>query len=207
MSSVTSGKPATQVAEPNCPVTAADVLHCEFGRLRTSWWCFLLLGILLVVCGTVAIAFPAITSVAGMVTLGVVLMVAGIATIVTSLWAGKWSGLLLHLLIGILYLVAGYVITDKPLQSVVLMAAFVAALFIVGGVFRIVAAVAMRFPNWGWALLNGVVTFLCGMIIYRHFPYGTVWIIGLLVGLELLFHGWAWIMLSLAIRRIPAKAD
>ncbi len=53
--------------------------------------------------------------------------------------------------------------------------------------------------------MNGIVTFLLGVIIYRNFPESGIWVIGLLVGLEMLFHGWTWIMLSLAIRRIPAK--
>ena len=115
------------------------ILQCEFYHLRRWWWCFLILGILLVACGTAAIVIPPITvlmSLVAPVVLGVVLIVAGIATIATSLWAGKWSGLLLHLLIGILYLVAGFVITDTPLQSTVMLAAFVAALFIVGGAFQ-----------------------------------------------------------------------
>jgi len=44
------------------------------------------------------------------------------------------------------------------------------------------------------------------VIIYRHFPESALWVIGLLVALEMLFNGWAWIMLGLAIRRIPAPA-
>ena len=84
-----------------------------------------------------------------------------------------------------------------------------AAFFIVVGGFRIVASLAVHFPYWGWSLLNGIVTFLLGVIIYRlyhHFPPSAFWILGLLIGIEMLFHGWTWIMLSLAIRRIPAKA-
>ena len=87
------------------------------------------------------------------------------------------------------------------------MTLFIAAFFIVAGGFRIVAAWSVRFPYWGWALLNGIVTFLLGVIIYRlyNFPRRRSGFIGLLVGIEMLFHGWTWIMLSLAIRRIPAQ--
>jgi uncharacterized membrane protein HdeD (DUF308 family) len=65
------------------------------------------------------------------------------------------------------------------------------------------AAMVLRFPQWGWTLLNGCVTFLLGLAIYRHFPLDAVWVLGLLVGVELLFSGSTWIMLSLAIRKIP----
>ncbi len=61
----------------------------------------------------------------------------------------------------------------------------------------------IRYPQWGWSLLNGCVTFLLGLIIFRDFGLGAWWLIGLLVGIEMLFSGWSWVMLALAIRRIP----
>jgi uncharacterized membrane protein HdeD (DUF308 family) len=192
-----------------CGVSCGEQLKQEFRHLKSAWWWLLLYGILLTVCGAAAVIFPALTvltTFAAMVVLGVVLMVGGIATIIASLWAGKWSGMLVQLLVGILYVMVGFIITDTPVRSAMAMTLFVAAFFIVVGIFRIVAALAVRFPYWGWSLLNGVITFLMGVIIYRHFPQSAVWVLGLLVGLEMLFHGWTWIMLSLAIKKIPDAA-
>jgi uncharacterized membrane protein HdeD (DUF308 family) len=149
---------------------AREQTAVEFGHLKSNWWWFLLLGVLLIVCGTLAIAFPILTNVAVMVVLGVSLMATGIATIVASFWAGKWSGLLLQLLVGILYVVVGLQIADTPIKAGLVMALFVAGFFIIAGAFRVVAALVIRFPHWGWALLNGIVTFLFGVVIYRHFP-------------------------------------
>ena len=199
---------STDVRETMTPLgmTGRDGLHAEFRHLRSSWWCFLLLGILLVLGGVAAITFPVITTVYATVILGAILMVTGIATIITALWSGKWSGVLLQLLCGILYVVSGYIIADKPFEAAALLTSVMAAFFVLIGIFRSVAALVIRFPHWGWALLNGVVTLLAGVIIYRHFPENVLWVIGLLVGLEMLFHGWTWIMLALAIRSIPARA-
>ena len=180
----------------------------EFCHLKSQWWWLFLYGILLTVCGMAAVIFPALTvltTFAAMVVLGVALMVGGIATIITALWAGKWSGVLVQLLVGILYVIVGIAITDTPIKSAITMTLFVAAFFIVVGVFRSVAAMVIRFPFWGWSLLNGVVTFMLGVVIYRHFPQSSVWVLGLLIGLEMLFHGWNWIILSLAIKNIPAE--
>jgi uncharacterized membrane protein HdeD (DUF308 family) len=186
-------------------VAGHEVCH-ELQHVRPGWWWFMLLGALLVVCGLAAIIFPAITvrtSLLAVMILGIVMMIAGIATIVGAFWAGKWSGFLLHLLCGILYLVAGFLINDAPAASLLAMTTFLAALFIVLGIFRIVAAFMIRIPQWGWSVLNGVITLLAGIVIYRHLPYSALWVIGLLVGLELLFNGWNWIMLALAIRSLP----
>ncbi len=174
--------------------------------LASSWWWFLLLGVLLVVCGTIAVVFPAITSVAAIHVLAVVLMVAGIATMVGAFWAGKWSGVLVQLLVGILYLAAGFVVSERPLISILVLTVFLAVSFIVLGAFRALAALMIRFPQWGWALLNGVITMLAGIVIYRQLPIDALWVVGLLVGLEMLFNGWTWIMLSTEIHHIPKEA-
>lgn len=178
----------------------------ELSHLRSGWCWLLSLGILLAIAGTAALVFPAataMTSLAAVIFLGVLLMVSGASVIVAAFWAGRWSGFLVQLLIGILYFVAGLTIAELPGQSTVLITLFLASLFIIGGIFRSVAALVIRFPHWGWSLLNGVVTFVLGVIIYRHFAEASLWLIGTLVGIDMLLHGWSWIMLALAIRRLP----
>ena len=75
-----------------------------------------------------------------------------------------------NLLVGILYVMAGMAIRDAPVESSALLTMFIAAFFIVVGIFRVVVSLVERFPQWGWALLNGVVTLLAGVIIYDTFP-------------------------------------
>jgi uncharacterized membrane protein HdeD (DUF308 family) len=199
---------AEATADGSCPIDASmEAVRSELGHMRNDWWWFLLLGILLVVCGTVAISYPPYISVAAVIVLGAALVVGGVPTIIMSFWAGKWSALLLQMLIGILYVMAGMLIMDAPLESTAMLTLFIAAFFIVVGVFRIVASLMIKFPQWGWALLNGVITLLAGIIIYKHFPETALWVIGLLVGLDMLFNGFTWIMLALTIRRIPASEE
>jgi uncharacterized membrane protein HdeD (DUF308 family) len=190
-------------------MACTEQVKSEFRHLKSDWWWFLLLGILLTVCGTAAIVFPALTvltTFAAMAILGVALIVSGLATIVAALWAGKWSGMLVQLLVGILYVMVGFLVTDSLMAAAVAATTLVAAFFIVVGVFRSVAALTVRYPHWGWSLLNGAITFLLGVIIYRHAPSDSTWVIGLLVGIEMLFNGWTWIALSMAIKSIPDEA-
>jgi uncharacterized membrane protein HdeD (DUF308 family) len=181
----------------------------ELRHLRSHWWLLLVLGVLLAACGTAAIVFPNVTlgvTFTAVVLVGLLLMIAGVATIVSSFWVGQWSGFLIQLLVGILYLTSGLVIADHPQISTLTMTVFIAVTFIMLGIFRSVAAIVLRFPQWGWALINGVVTLLAGVIIYRLLPDDMFWVIGLLVGIEMLFNGWTWIMLALAIRDLPPDA-
>jgi uncharacterized membrane protein HdeD (DUF308 family) len=185
------------------PVARMMIEH-ELKHLKEEWWWFLVLGILLVLAGIVAIGYPAISSVAIVIVLGTCLLVSGIATIVATFWAGRWSAHMLQLLIGVFYAVVGFLIMDKPLESTASLTLVVAAMFIVVGIMRSVAALSIRYPQWGWSLLSGILATLIGLMIYKSFPEAALWAIGTLVGIQLLFDGWFWIMLAIALWRLPA---
>src|SRR5436853_191248 len=70
--------------------------------------------------------------------------------------------------------------------------------FLILGVLLVI-----RFPQWGWSLLSGVHTTLVGLVIYKNLPEDTIWVIGTLIGIQLIFDGWFWIMIATAIRRLP----
>jgi uncharacterized membrane protein HdeD (DUF308 family) len=177
----------------------------ELHALRNQWWCFLLLGLAMVVLGTFCIIDPLVPTLASVIVLGFVLMAAGITQIISAFWAGKWSGMLIQILIGVLYIVVGYMIVDAPVINMVLITKFIAIFLIVSGAFRIVSALVVRFQDWGWAVLNGGITLLLGVIINRQLPEAALWVIGLFIGIELIFNGWAWVMLAWGLRAVAKR--
>jgi uncharacterized membrane protein HdeD (DUF308 family) len=185
----------------------------ELSHLSNEWWCFLITGLLLVLAGTFSIAYPLFTSVGVVILIGAILIICGVTTVISAFWAGKWSAFFVHILSGLVYVVAGFMITEMPVESLALFTLMLAGLFVVGGSFRIVMALIEKYPQWGWGLVNGIVTLLLGLIIFRAFrhlpdgPSGVLWVIGLFVGLELLFNGWTWIMLSFAIKKLPRTEE
>jgi len=177
----------------------------ELHALRNQWWCFLLLGVAMVVLGTFCIIDPLVPTLASVIVLGFVLMAAGITQIISAFWAGKWSGMLIQILISVLYIVVGYMIVDAPVINMVLITKFIAIFLIVSGAFRIVSALVVRFQDWGWAVLNGGITLLLGVIINRQLPEAALWVIGLFIGIELIFNGWAWVMLAWGLRAVAKR--
>jgi uncharacterized membrane protein HdeD (DUF308 family) len=175
----------------------------DLPALRDHWRWFLSLGIVMVVLGSIAIGWACVVSVTVAATwlIGFLLLASGITEIVNSFLAGRWSGMLVHLLTGILYAVVGIMIIDQPENSAIQLTLIIAIFLIVGGIFRIVMALSERFPGWGWVVLNGAVTLLLGLLIYKQWPASGLWAIGLFVGIDLIFNGWAWIMLSLGLRQ------
>jgi uncharacterized membrane protein HdeD (DUF308 family) len=190
------------------PSPAAFDLAGELETLRSRRLWFLILGIGMVVVGTFAIAWSCIGTVTVAATwlFGFLLLGSGIAEIVHSFWVGRWSGMLVHLLIGVLYTLVGFLVIDQPVTAAVQLTLLIAIFLMVSGIFRIVLSVSERFTGWGWVLLNGAVTFMLGLMIYKQWPSSSLWVIGLFVGIDLIFNGWAWIGLWLGLRRLPATA-
>jgi len=175
----------------------------ELAAVQEHWWVFLILGIGLAVLGTVALASAPFVTLAAVALFGIVMVVGGIAQVVSGFWAGRWSGFLLHMLLGVLYVIVGYILVDRPVEAAGGLTLLIAAFLIVAGIVRIVVAMSERFPDWGWSLLNGIVTLLLGLLIYRGWPISGLLAIGLFIGIEMIFNGWFWIMLAFSLRRSP----
>ncbi|MGD9645612.1 MAG: HdeD family acid-resistance protein [Pirellulales bacterium] len=184
-----------------------EALRHELEALRAGWWWFLLLGILLIVVGTTAITYSVLATVMAVAFIGVLLVMAGGAQLVAAFWAGNWSGFLLSVLAAILHLVVGAMLIARPVAAGEALALLIGAFFLVGGLFRIIAAMALRVHHWGWLLLNGAVTALLGLLVLGDWPGSSLWVIGTLIGVDLLFHGWVWVMLAFGLRNVPERAQ
>ncbi len=177
----------------------------ELASLRKHWWCVALLGMTLVLCGVGAILFPILSTVGIAIALGAVLLVSGIVTIVGAFWTSKWSAFLLQLIVGILYCILGLAMAEAPMVTAAALTMLVAAFAIAAGTIRIVAALALRFPQWGWVLANGLIVLVFGVIIFRHFPEASLLLLGILLGVDLIFAGITWLFLALDLRSLPSE--
>lgn len=176
-------------------------LH-NFGldEVRRNWGWFLGLGVLLTVFGVVAIGAAAAMTIVSMIFFGWLLIFAGALEAVHSFWRKAWGGFFVDLLAGLLYLVIGVLLVANPAASAVTLTLLLALVLIFGGVFRIAIALAVRYPNWSWLMIHGVVNLLLGILIMAQWPVSGLWVIGLFIGIDLLFNGVALIMLGMAAR-------
>lgn len=181
-------------------------LRHDLAALRGQWGWFLALGIALIVLGTIAIGVPLVMTISVIVFVGVLLLIAGVAEAAGAFWARDWSGFFLRLLEGLFYLLLGVLFVTSPAGSAAAVTLVLAAFLIVVGIVRIVAAVYYRFPGWIWPLLSGVINLVLGILIWSMWPLSSLWVIGLFVGIEMIFNGWWWVMIGLAVRRLPKFA-
>lgn len=162
---------------------------------------FLGLGILLVALGVGAIIFPFAATIAIEVLIGWTLVISGVAGIVHAYRAARWKGCLFALLGALFSLAIGALLLIYPLTGALTLTLLIAAFFLAGGVFRILLALKVRpLDHWDWMLASGILALAIAVLILAQWPEAAAWIIGLLVGVDLIFGGWTSIMLALAAR-------
>ena len=173
--------------------------HTAISENRTL---FIIFGILLIVLGTLGILFPFLTTIATKIFLGWLFLIGGVVQIAHAFSARGWSEFFLDLLMGILFLIGGGWLAFFPLTGVITLTIFLAAMFVVQGVIEIAMALRMRsHKGWFWMLLAGIVALAVGFLILAQLPSSATWAIGLLVGINLIMTGWAYLLLPMMVSR------
>jgi uncharacterized membrane protein HdeD (DUF308 family) len=99
--------------------------------------------------------------------------------------------------------VVGILFLRAPIGALAARTLLLACFLMVGGIFKIVAAVSYRFAAWSWSLASGIIDLILGVMIWSEWPASALRLIGLFVGINLLFCGINWIALGLALRSLP----
>ena len=165
---------------------------------ETRIW-FLVAGIILILLGMAAIAVPLAASIAIEVIFGWIFAISGIVKIVHSFRALSTGKCVLRMIEGILYLTVGIMFLKYPLSGVLTLTLLLAILFLIEGLIKVVVSLQLK-PvfSWGWILASGIASIALAALIFYGFPSQVAWILGLLVGINLLFSGVTMLMLSSA---------
>jgi uncharacterized membrane protein HdeD (DUF308 family) len=167
-----------------------------------NWGWFLALGLVLLVLGVAAIVRSVTSTVVSMMFFGWILVFAGVIEFVNAFMVGKWAGFFLHLLAAILFTVTGVIMVARPVISAEAATFLMSLFFLIGGLYQFVYAFWTHLPGYGWQALNGAVSSVLGFLLLAQWPVSGLYAIGLFVGIDLLFYGWAWIALALDLRKM-----
>jgi uncharacterized membrane protein HdeD (DUF308 family) len=156
-------------------------------------------GIFVVILGMLAIGMPLLTGVAITMTLGVILLAAGVAQLVYAFKSKTFGEGAARFIFGGLAILAGLSLFAQPGAGLATITVFLAVWFVIDGIWSLVAAFKWRpFQGWGWMAFSGVVSIILGVMVYRQFPESAAWLVGLMVGIRLIFAGMTMIMMGSA---------
>jgi uncharacterized membrane protein HdeD (DUF308 family) len=166
------------------------------------WGWFLAFGIGLVLIGVVAVVRSVTATIVSMLFFGWLLVLACGIEIAQAIVVGHWAGFFHHLLAAILFGVVGVLIVSRPLLSAEVATVVIALLFLIGGLFQLIGSLWVALPGWGWEAADGLISFVLGILVLAQWPASGLWVIGLFIGIDLIFYGGAWIALALGLRGI-----
>jgi uncharacterized membrane protein HdeD (DUF308 family) len=179
----------------------SEAAPLSIAKKSVGWSIFI--SVCMILAGLMAIALPEVASFAVTLVVGWLLIFSAVMHFVFAWHARGSGGVLWEVLLGILYGGIGIYLITHPLLGVASLTFALAVYLLVEGVIEGVLAFRLRpRAGWGWLMFDSVVTILLGILIWVHWPSSSLFIMGTLVGISMLFSGITRLMLSFAARRL-----
>ena len=181
----------------------SSVFVAGIEEVRKSWGWFLVFGILLMILGAACVGKAQTATTFSILALGWVLAISGVVWLVSSFYAWSWGGFFVYLLNAIIRGVTGYLLIRHPDAGAEGVTMLLAALFIVGGLFRAAGASVIQFPRWGWTVFAGLVSVALGVYLLATWSTSSTFFVGIAIGIDLIFDGAALVGFAGAIHSLP----
>ncbi|MGI6245447.1 MAG: HdeD family acid-resistance protein [Pseudochelatococcus sp.] len=176
-------------------------IDAAMGQVRSRWVWFLILGIILIVLGGVALGNLLTATLVTVYYIGALILIGGVLQIVHAFQVKEWGNFLVWLLSGAFYALAGFLAFYNPQLASVALTLVLAISLIASGVLRIWTGIAARpRSGWGWLVAAGVGALVVGAVIAAGWPVNSLYLIGLILAVELIFEGWSFVAVALALR-------
>ena len=173
-------------------------------RRSVTW--SILLSVLLIVAGMLAIIVPAAAGLAVTILLGWLLIFSGVTHLVFAWHTRGARSILWEMLVAILYLVIGIYLLRNPGPALASLTLALAIYLFAEAVLEFILAFRLRpMPGSSWLLVDGILTLILAIMIWRTWPASSPWAIGILVGISMIFSGVARLMLSMTARSLLDK--
>jgi len=169
--------------------------------LRAKWGWIVALGVVYLVAGLIALGSVAAATAASVLVVGAMMVVAGVFEVISAFQVKSWGRFIFWLLLGVLYIVAGFVAWDNPFLTAIWLTLILGAALVASGIMRIFLAFNMKHGSpWVWVVVSGLITLVLGLIILAHWPFSAVYTLGIFLGVDLVFAGASWIGLGFGLK-------
>ena len=173
--------------------------------LKIHWRLYVFEGVVMIVLGVLAIAYPVFATLAVDLYLGWLFLFAGVLALVATFAVRHVPGFWWALVTALLAILVGLALLLRPTAGIISLTAVLTAFFIVEGTFQAAAALSFReaIPrSWGWLLASGIADLVLAAIIISGWPGTVDWTLGLLAGVSLVTSGWAILMVAFGARSL-----
>jgi uncharacterized membrane protein HdeD (DUF308 family) len=156
-------------------------------------WVRVLLGVVLILAGIFILGDVALATIISTMFIGYTAIVAGAFEIIHAFWTKGWGGFIWQIVLGILYIAFGWMVVSQPVSGALVLTWVLGLVLVASGLVRIVWGLQhWRGPGW-LMVLSGAFGCLAGLVILAGWPLTGLWVIGLLLGIDLISHGVGWL--------------
>lgn len=157
-------------------------------KKRTNW--LIILGVLTIILGVIALLYSVTTTIVTAVFFGILLVIGGISEEVFSTkYVREKTDRFLHLLLGLFAIVVGVISVVYPVIAAESLTILLGAFLTTSGLFMLIGAPLILAAGRGWMIANGIISLLLGVLILVGWPMTGLWVIGLFIGIYLIFRG------------------
>lgn len=172
---------------------------------RASGWS-ILWAFLLILFGVIALVLPWATSLGVVMIVGWLIFFSGVVQVVHAFRSKGIGNILWKLFVAALYLAVGIYFLSHPILGIATLTLILAIFFLAEGITDLATYFSSRkLSGAGWILADGIVTLLLGLMVWAHWPSGSLWVLGTLVGISMIMTGMARLMISVATRKLVAQ--
>jgi uncharacterized membrane protein HdeD (DUF308 family) len=164
---------------------------------------YIIESVLFILLGLAALFMPFIFSLSLELLLGCLFLIAGTIQGVRTLKAG-WSdpSFLPSLILSLVAFSLGFYLLRYPLYGIISLTFLLAVYFFVDGIVKVLIALLSRdVPFWGLLLFGGILSIFIGYFIWSQIPANAFWILGVLIGVNLLYWGLTTLMITLTVKK------
>lgn len=181
-----------------------DIQGALDDEIRATPWRFTLLGVLSLALGVLGLVYAGAVSITSVFVFGAILVASGIGHLYLAARFHDATSVVHNLPIGLLDVIVGAVLLTRPIASLVALTLVVAAFFVAGGAFRIIAALGLRMQHWGLPLVSGIFSMLLGLVVWTGWPASSFWLLGTYVSAYLIVSGATFLALGVLASRAVA---
>lgn len=183
------------------PESRNELLVGALDKLGANWGWFVALGLAQLALGIVALVHVFAATIVSVLFIGILMLIGGAGQLIQAWRIKHWAGFLLWTISGILYLAAGLLAITNPIVGASFLTLLFGATLIGTGALRLWIWSNNRGQDgWKWIAFSGIITLATGILIAANWPGNSVWILGLLLGFDLLFQGWTILFVGMALR-------
>ncbi len=156
-------------------------------------WVCVLLGLFMILAGLLVLGDVAFFTVVSALFIGWMAIAIGAFEVFHAFWTKGWGGFVWQVLLGILYIAFGIVLISQPVTGALVLTYVLGLALLVSGAVRMLIGIGRWQRGGGIMLASGAFGVLAGLVILTGFPMTGLWVLGVLLGIDLLSHGIGWL--------------